>query len=118
MTRKVKHLRQEFQDGTFVEIVAYDVKPTNEYPEGYKYRFQYGTNEGTILRYDNSHGRHDRHFGGTREDASFEGLEEHLEMFFEEVERLRRDGITTPEEAKDENRKEQQGDRNQDGGDR
>ena len=118
MKRKVKHLRQEFQDGTFVEVVAYEVKPTNKYPEGYKYRFQYGTNEGTILRYDNSHGKHDRHFGDIREDVSFEGLGEHLENFFEEVEHLRRDGITTPEEAKDENRKEQQGDRNQDGGDR
>jgi len=118
MTRKIKHLRQEFQDGTFVEVVAYDVQSTNEYPEGYKYRFQYGTPQGTILRYDNSHGEHDRHFGDTREEVSFEGLEEHLETFFEEVEQLRRDGVTTPEEAKDENRKKQQKDRDKDGGDR
>jgi len=118
MKKKVKHLTQEFKDGTFVEVVAYEVQPTNKYPEGYKYRFQYGTNEGTILRYDNSHGKHDRHFGDTREYIEFEGLEEHLRMFFEEVERFRRDGITTQEKAKDENRKEQQGDREQDGRDR
>jgi len=116
MTRKVKHLRQEFQDGTFVEVVAYEVQTSEQYPEEYKYRFRYGTSQETILRYDNSHGKHDRHFGGTREHTDFEGLEEHLETFFKEVENLRRDGITTPEEVKNENRKEQQGDRNRDGG--
>ncbi|MDZ7688112.1 MAG: DUF6516 family protein [Halobacteriales archaeon] len=100
MPRKVKHLSQDFQDGTFVEVVAYDVKPTDKYPEGYKYRFQYGTRDGTILRYDNSHGKHDRHFGDNREDIGFEGLEEHLELFFEEVEFLRRDGIITPHRRK------------------
>ncbi|MFB6299359.1 MAG: DUF6516 family protein [Halobacteriales archaeon] len=37
-----------------------------------KYRFHYGTTDGdTIVRYDNSHGVHERHVGDTTEDIAF-----------------------------------------------
>jgi len=101
MPTKIKDIRTQFDDGSFVEVVAYDVPNSDEYPDGYKYRFQYGTTEGTVLRYDNSHGDHDRHFGNVDEKIRFDGLEEHLERFFGEVEGLREEGIVTPEEAEE-----------------
>lgn len=43
-------------------VIAWRIPESEAHPEGIKYRFHYGTVDGeTILRYDNSHGVHERH---------------------------------------------------------
>lgn len=116
MGKEIKSSKREFKDGSFVEVAAYEVPHSEQYPEGYKYRFQYGTRQGTILRYDNSHSEHDRHFGDSQEQIGFEGLEEHLRMFFEEVDELRAEGVITPKGANKNEHQERYGNRR--GGDR
>jgi hypothetical protein len=57
MARRVLNEERILSDGTRLEAVAYSVKPSDEYPEGVKYSFQYYDPEidETLLRYDNSH---------------------------------------------------------------
>jgi hypothetical protein len=70
-------------------VVAWSVPESEDYPEGVKYRFHYGTIDGqTILRYDNSHGVHERHTPAGVSIVEFGGLREHYRRFRLEVERL------------------------------
>jgi len=50
-------MKRVLADGTRVDAVAYAVEPSDEYPEGVKYSFQYCDPEAdeTLLRYDNGH---------------------------------------------------------------
>ena len=53
-----------FANGYRYEMVATDIPPSDEYPEGIKYRFQYMAEDGrTLLRFDNfpNHPNVDRH---------------------------------------------------------
>ena len=87
----------DFPDGT--RVVLYAVE-NGAYPGGVNYCFAYvdpGTGR-TLLRYDNSRvprhgvGVHHRHRGGSVTRLAFDGLEEHLGRFWEEVSRIRADG--------------------------
>lgn len=85
--------RYEFEDGSFVEIGIARVPPSESFPSGHKYRFQYVDQAGVPrLRYDNAHGQHDRHVGpdAAGEPIDFPGdVRLHLGRFFAEVDRLR-----------------------------
>lgn len=85
--------RHYFEDGSFVEYNITAVPRRAAFPEGVKYRFQYVESDGTpALRYDNSHGVHERHEGpdGKGRRIEFEGnTEAHLRRFFEDVEEFR-----------------------------
>lgn len=78
--------RIETPAGRLVHVRVLDVPRSRQYPEGIKYRMHYGTLDGeTILRYDNSHGVHERHEGGDVERITFPGLAELHARFREEV---------------------------------
>lgn len=84
--------RHEFEDGSFVEISITEVPRSAQFPAGIKYRFQYvSADEEPLLRYDNAHGIHEchRHSTDTADSVEFEGVEEHLQQFFAEVETMR-----------------------------
>jgi hypothetical protein len=92
MTAGSRTERHEFHDGSFVEYSFTEVPRSDSFPEGVKYGFQFVDPEGTpILRYDNAHGIHERHYGdGSGEQIEYEGtVEGQLRKFFEEVEELR-----------------------------
>lgn len=61
-----------------IEVVKIMRVPTSEkFPDGVKYRLHYGHTEGRddpIVRFDNSHGRHEKHVGDTVETIDFPGL--------------------------------------------
>lgn len=86
--------RTWFGDGSFVEYEFTRVPESPEYPEGVKYGFQYvGPNGTPILRYDNSHGVHERHHGpdAPGERIRYSGsIEGHLKRFMQEVRQIRR----------------------------
>lgn len=51
-----------FEGGTVARAVILKVPKSEEYPDGYKVRLHYGTDEEqTLLRYDNSHGVFEKH---------------------------------------------------------
>ena len=76
------------QEGTHVELFAVE---NSSYPGGYYYRFQYYNPEEDeqILRYDNAHdsdvGPHHRHEGGDVTGIEFDGLQDHVASFKQEV---------------------------------
>ncbi|XGI83531.1 DUF6516 family protein [Halorutilales archaeon Cl-col2-1] len=83
--------RIEFPDG-FVEYRFTSVPKSDRFPRGVKYGFQYVHDGTRILRYDNSHGVHERHYADLNDPEIIEwsgSVEEHLERFFEEVEEIR-----------------------------
>jgi hypothetical protein len=58
----VRDERQRVGDGNIVRVLIVEVPTSEAYPEGIKYAFHYGSQEGeTFLRYDNAHGTHERH---------------------------------------------------------
>jgi len=86
--------RIELPDG-FVEYRFVSVPESDEYPEGVKYGFQYVELGTEVLRYDNSHGVHERHHRNLDEPEAIEwsgSVEDHLERFLEEVEELMTEG--------------------------
>jgi len=63
-------------------VVIMRVPDSGKFPEGVKYRLHFGTVDGeTIVRYDNSHGVHERHEGDEVEHIEFPGVEALVERF-------------------------------------
>ena len=91
-----KLLEREFttDQSTRIEILAWKVPESNEYPGGVKYKFQAFDleTEETILRYDNHNrhagSRHHKHIGEDRtESIQFNGVKEAYRKFIKEVEK-------------------------------
>lgn len=84
----------EFPEGDRYEAIAWGVPPSDEFPAGVKYSFQYlGPDDEQILRYDNANDAHDvgQHHRHHREDVQgieFEDLRTHFQRFLEEVETI------------------------------
>ena len=80
--------REHFGD-RYAEVKAWVVPSSDRYPEGIKYRFQYGTHEGeTIIRYDNfpdhpDAGHHHKHSNEGVDDIG--GLLAQYQRFKQEV---------------------------------
>lgn len=74
------------ENGRILRAKALSVPKSSEYPEGVKYRFHYGTFDGeTLLRYDNSHGVHERHVGENVEEIAFTNVVELYRQFVDEI---------------------------------
>jgi hypothetical protein len=74
-------------DATVVRVRVLSVPESEKFEDGVKYRLHYGTTDGdAIVRYDNSHGVHERHTGdGLDEDHEFPGYEAVVDRFYAEV---------------------------------
>jgi hypothetical protein len=82
------------ESGRVLRVRVLSVPASEKYPDGVKYRFHYGTTDGdTIVRYDNSHGYHERHVGETVERIEFpdDGFELLYRRFMADVEALSTD---------------------------
>lgn len=68
-----------------VKVLA--VPESQKFPRGIKYRMHDGRVDGeTILRYDNSHGTHERHRKDGVQAIDFPGLEALYRRFTDEIE--------------------------------
>lgn len=67
------------------------VPESEKFSGGVKYRLHYGTDAGeTVIRYDNSHGRHERHTpDGLDENYEFPGYDAVQRRFWKGVEQVR-----------------------------
>lgn len=73
-------------DNRVLRVKLMRVPESEKFPEGVKYRLHYGTMDNeTILRYDNSHGVHERHPPREGEEIEFPGLEALYERFLKEI---------------------------------
>jgi len=74
-------------DGDYViRVKIMHVPESEKFPEGVKYRLHFGTvNDETLVRYDNSHGVHERHEGDEVEYINFPGIEALVERFEADV---------------------------------
>jgi hypothetical protein len=87
----VEDTDRRFADGFVLRVRVLAVPESKKFPDGIKYRLHYGTDTGkTVLRYDNSHGFHERHTTeGRDEDYEFPGYDVIQARFWNEVERHR-----------------------------
>lgn len=77
---------RRFEGGTVARAVILEVPQSDEYPDGYKIRLHYGTEEGkTLLRYDNSHGVFEKHTGSGDAEPVDVGYFEAYERFKQHV---------------------------------
>lgn len=91
--RVLEDTERRFADGTVLRVRVLAVPESEKFPDGIKYRLHYGTDEGeTLVRYDNSHGVHERHTtDGLDDDYEFPGYEALQTRFWDEVDQLRDD---------------------------
>lgn len=92
MERTAPPHRYEFEDGSFVEIGIVRVSPSQRYPSGLKYRFQYVDRSGVARLRFTTPTAHERHVGpeAAGEPIDYLGdVREHLRRFFAEVDRIR-----------------------------
>jgi hypothetical protein len=91
--RVLEDTERRFADGTVLRVRVLAVPESEKFPDGIKYRLHYGTDEGeTLVRYDNSHGVHERHTtDGLDDDYEFPGYEALQTRFWNEVDQLRDD---------------------------
>lgn len=82
---------RRFRDDTVLRVRVLAVPESEKFPDGVKYRLHYGTeDERTLIRYDNSHGIHERHTtDGLDEDYEFPGYDAVQERFWNEMEQFR-----------------------------
>jgi hypothetical protein len=86
--RVLEDTERRFADGTVLRVRVLSVPVSEKFPDGVKYRLHYGTDDGdTLLRYDNSHGHHERHTADGIDDAyEFPGYDAVQRQFWAEVE--------------------------------
>lgn len=83
----VRDYTREYPDGTIENVRILRVPESEKFPEGIKDRLHYGTKDGdTLLRYDNSHGVHERHTGNDVEYIEFDGIASLYRRFVAEIE--------------------------------
>jgi len=89
--RVLEDTERRFEDGTVLRVRVLTVPDSEKFPDGVKYRLHCGTEgEKTLIRYDNSHGVHERHTpNGIDEDYEFPGYDAVQERFWDEVEEFR-----------------------------
>jgi hypothetical protein len=89
--RVLEDTERRFADGTVLRVRVLAVPGSEKFPDGVKYRLHYGTDDGeTLIRYDNSHGVHERHTpDGLDSDYEFPGYDSVQERFWDEVEQFR-----------------------------
>jgi len=89
--RVMEDTEQRFKDGTVLRVRVLSVPESEKFPDGVKYRLHYGTEAGdTFIRYDNSHGYHERHTdNGLDENYEFPGYDAVQRRFWDEVEQAR-----------------------------
>jgi len=85
--RVLEDTTRHFPDGMVLRVRVLAVPESEKFPDGVKYRLHYGTADGTTLvRYDNSHGEHERHTrDGLDDDYDFPGYDAVQERFWAEV---------------------------------
>lgn len=82
----VRRYTRSYADGTVENVVVLRVPESEKFPEGIKYRLHYGTRDGdTILRYDNSHGVHEKHVGDEVEIIEYPGIAALYRRFLREL---------------------------------
>lgn len=88
--RVLEDTERHFADGAVLRVRVLAVPVSEKFPEGVKYRLHYGTEDGiTLIRYDNSHGVHERHTAdGRDENYEFPGYDAVQERFWAEVDQL------------------------------
>jgi|SRR3989344_4306418 len=75
--------------GTFVEMRAFEVPQSREFPDGVKYSLVFILGGECVLRYDNEHGKgHHRHFKGKEAGIDFKAIEDLAKDFLSEVEKI------------------------------
>jgi hypothetical protein len=91
--RVLEDTERRFADGTVLRVRVLAVPKSEKFPDGVKYRLHYGTDEGdTLVRYDNSHGVHERHTtNGLDDNYDFPGYEAVQTRFWTEVNQIRND---------------------------
>jgi hypothetical protein len=89
--RVLEDTERRFEDDTLLRVRVLSVPESEKFPDGVKYRLHYGTEAGeTLIRYDNSHGYHERHTtNGLDESYEFPGYDAVQRRFWEEVEQTR-----------------------------
>ena len=89
--RVLEDTERRFEDGTVLRVRVLAVPDSEKFPDGVKYRLHYGTEGGkTLIRYDNSHGVHERHTpNGIDDGYEFPGYDAVQERFWDEVEQFR-----------------------------
>ena len=89
--RVLEDTERRFADGTVLRVRVLAVPESEKFPDEIKYRLHYGTEGGeTLIRYDNSHGVHERHTDeGLDDDYEFPGYSAIQQRFWDEVEQIR-----------------------------
>lgn len=90
--RVLEDTEQHFEDGGVLRVRVLSVPKSEKFPDGVKYRYHYGTEDGTtLIRYDNSHGNHERHTENGLDDGyKFPGYREVKNRFWDEVTKFRK----------------------------
>jgi hypothetical protein len=90
--RLLHRFKDSYPDGAVIEAVIWQLpKPTPDRPHGLKYRFYYGSADGSVeIRYDNETGKGDhRHYGNREEPYEFIDIDVLIADFLADVKNAR-----------------------------
>jgi hypothetical protein len=88
----LSYFKEDFEDGTIMEVVIWKVPSNKERPHGLKYRLHFGKLDGTcIIRYDNEKGKGDhRHIGNKEAPYRFVSTDKLLADFRADIHKYKR----------------------------
>jgi hypothetical protein len=90
--RRLYHIKEVYPDDAVLEVVIWKLpKATKDRPHGLKYRFYYGSADGSIeIRYDNETGKGDHcHYGNREEPYVFVDIDTLVADFMADVKKAR-----------------------------
>ncbi len=91
VAKLIFHSKYIYPDGAIREMILWKLPTTKDSPRRFKYRLFYGLDDGTpVIRYDNERGKGDhRHVKNKEEPYYFIGIEQLVEDFLKDIERIR-----------------------------
>lgn len=86
----VFHEKRYFSDGSFHEVMIWEVPGSKDKPHGYKYSFAYIVNNERVIGYDNAEGKGDhKHYRGKEHPYEFQSLEKVWEDFRNDIKKFK-----------------------------
>ena len=89
---RIYHIKQFYQDGSFIEVKIWKVPKSEDKPHGFKYSFVYVKDGKRVVGYDNGEQKGDqRHYGAKEVPYSYDDIDKLWDDFMHDIDQLRKE---------------------------
>ena len=89
---RIYHIKQFYEDESFIEVKIWKVPKSEDKPHGLKYSFVYVKGGKRLIGYDNGERKGDhRHYGSSEGPYSYSNIDKLLDDFMNDIAKFRKE---------------------------